>query len=133
VVAIGFGFVGIALVSYLGYGGIFADTFLLDTILEKHPILDAKIDSQVDFHFSNNSEICPSNQCKILFEKDRNDYLFVDGIKEGVSIAVAADFRINDNITNGHFTPKKQELIERYTVYSVVRDNYKNHVLMYVS
>jgi len=60
---------------------------------------------------SNSSIVCPSNQCKItedemIFKTDDNDG----------SMSLYGDFNIVDDKSNGHFGPKKQNLVERMNI-----------------
>ena len=57
---------------------------------------------------SNSSIVCPSNQCRTASYTDKMIFISSDNY-----MALAGGFNLVDDQTNGHFTPKKQKLIEQ--------------------
>jgi len=82
----------------------------------------------------NNSKTCPSNQCKFILEMESDPIrlLFTDKY-----MMLSGDYRLQDNITNGHFTPKKQKLVEEMGFHSQcyfddIQENLKNGTTKYI-
>ena len=68
------------------------------------------------FEISNNSKICPSNQCELIpntrVVTSTPTGMFLAFSEDGNAMTLAGYYRLQDDITNGHFTPKKQKLVE---------------------
>jgi hypothetical protein len=61
---------------------------------------------------SNSTSICPSGQCEVKTGGELTGFrLLFD--EPNSNMAVFSDFRLQDDATNGHFTPKKQNLVEK--------------------
>jgi hypothetical protein len=60
------------------------------------------------FDVSNSSIVCPSNQCKIMSYADKMLFITMDN-----GMALAGNFKLIDDKSNGHLNPKKQQLIEQ--------------------
>jgi hypothetical protein len=60
-----------------------------------------------NFTFSDGSKICPSNHCTMIFNNLLPSVFIGDTL-----VTINAFFRLQDNNTNGNFTPKKQALVE---------------------
>jgi hypothetical protein len=60
------------------------------------------------FDVSNSSIVCPSNQCRTT---DTSDTMLI--ISGDNYMALAGKFNLVDDKSNGHYTPKKQKLIEQ--------------------
>ena len=81
------------------------DTFLIDTQLSVN---------NYSIELGNESRICPSNDCKIIVA---NWFFDREGsLKSTHLLYINVDFRLHDNKTNGHLTPKKQELVEQMSL-----------------
>jgi hypothetical protein len=84
---------------------------LVEGTLEKEDVNAYFLPKDGIFIISDNNDICPSNQCKLI---PRNlgcssspSGMFFTFSEEGHSMALAGCYRLHDDITNGHFTPKK--------------------------
>jgi hypothetical protein len=95
------------------------NTFNIDVNLSKgkpSPIKTSSEDNSVWYELvdnnqldiSNSSIVCPSNQCKMTGYADR--MIFISGDDY---MALAGNFNLVDDQSNGHFNPKKQKLIEQ--------------------
>ncbi len=60
---------------------------------------------------SNSSSVCPSANCKVVNDKRPLDLTFILTEKDNF-MDLLGKFHLNDDITNGHFGPKKQNLVE---------------------
>jgi hypothetical protein len=88
----------------------------------------------VIFEINNSKTICPSNQCKFIddMERDRIHLLFTEDY-----MLLSGNYRLQDNITNGHFTPKKQKLVENMGFHSLcyfddIQEDLKNGTTKYI-
>jgi hypothetical protein len=95
----------------------YAGTIRIEGILEEPDKISGTYDFPKDgiFEISNNSKICPSNQCKLIPNSKVTSTpsgMFLAFSEEGNSMTLAGYYRLQDDITNGHFTPKKQKLVE---------------------
>lgn len=95
------------------------DSFNIDVNLSKgkpSPIKTSSEDRSVWYELvdnnqldvSNSSIVCPSNECKMTSYADR--MIFISGDDY---MALAGNFNLVDDKSNGHLTPKKQKLIEQ--------------------
>lgn len=96
--------------------------------------LEAKVnpyDSKLNitkFEF-NHTQICPSGQCKILYDKNSSGYFSGPDIPESNLITSHFEFTVQDDIGHADLGPKKKAFIERYNMYlycavkDIVEDN----------
>jgi hypothetical protein len=91
------------------------DSFNIDVNLTEYNPYTARVenpnwykpDKNYNLDISNSSIVCPSNQCKgipdeitLILKPDDN------------AMSLLGKFKLVDDKTNGHFTPKKQKLVE---------------------
>jgi hypothetical protein len=92
------------------------------------------------FDLSNSSMICPSNDCKsILSVRVENKPAFAMlSLNENINtMTVVMDFRLVDDQSNGHFTPKKQNLVEQMSFdwacsFSDIQEDTKKKTTKYI-
>lgn len=93
------------------------------------------------FVISDNNDVCPSNQCKLIPKNlgcsSSPSGMFITFSEEGNSKSMAGCYRLQDDITNGHFTPKKQELVEGVHFYfrcsfDDIQEDLKNGTAKYI-
>jgi hypothetical protein len=66
----------------------------------------------------NNSKICPSNHCELIRDGGiLNEPFYISFNEQTNFLSLAGRYRLQDDITNGHFTPKKQKLVEDVLFY----------------
>lgn len=95
--------------SESGSDGIFKmDKILKDSVLHTYGLPEGFIS---DFNFSNRSKICPSNHCKPF-----NLPLGITFLNTDTTLNLGGQIRLQDNVSNGHFIPKKQALVENIGV-----------------
>jgi hypothetical protein len=95
--------------------GYAQNSFHVDVKLLKDKTLGSDIWFKFPDHgldVSNSSSVCPSANCKVT----ENDLTFVLDEKNNF-MDVLGDFQLNDDITNGHFGPKKQNLVEEMSAH----------------
>lgn len=117
----------------------YAGTITIDGILEE-PIANNYGIPKDLFKISNNSKICPSNQCKIIPPPGpalHPSGMFLGLNEEGNLMLLMGFFRLQDDITNGHFTPKKQKLVEDVSLsfmctFDDIQENVKNGTTKYL-
>jgi hypothetical protein len=86
----------------------------------------------------NKSNICPSGQCKFIPEMDpMSDMNHIQLHFTEEYMAFSGNFRLQDDITNGHFTPKKQKLVEQMgftfqCTYDDIQEDLKNGTTKYI-
>jgi hypothetical protein len=98
-----------------------SESFQIDTILKE----GLKVGSKVHYHFpiptdntfnpSNSKAVCPSNDCVVKFNSPYDLLLSVD--ENSSYMSLQGYFRLQDNQTNGHFTPKKQNFVENMQIW----------------
>jgi hypothetical protein len=90
----------------------YAGTIRIEGILDE-PLADNYGIPKELFEISNNSKICPSNQCKLIPPPGPSLHpsgMFLGLNEEGNIMMLIGFFRLQDDITNGHFTPKKAKI-----------------------
>lgn len=95
------------------------DSFNVDVNLSKgepSPIKTSSEDNSVWYELidnnqldvSNSSLVCPSNECKMTGYADRMIFISSDNY-----MALAGKFNLEDDKSNGQYTPKKKDLVEQ--------------------
>lgn len=95
------------------------DTFNVDVNLSKgtpSPLKTSSEDHSVWYELinndqldvSNSSNVCPSNDCKMTAYADRMIFISSDNY-----MSLAGKFNLEDDKSNGQYTPKKKNLIEQ--------------------
>jgi hypothetical protein len=122
------------------------DTFNIDVNLVRHhdfPDLDwFAFPENYQLDLSNSSSICPSNDCKgnLRFSNYSTLNYSVSAFElseDTNSMVMSADFRLVDDVSNGHFTPKKQNLIEQMSFdwacsFSDIQEDIKKNTTKYI-
>jgi len=119
-----------------------AGTIRIEGTLEKPDKISKTYAFPTDgiFEISNNSKICPSNQCKLIPNAkvvSNPSGMFLAFSEEGNSMYLLGVYRLQDDITNGHFTPKKQKLVEDVDFhfqcfFDDIQENLKNGTTKYL-
>src|SRR5437867_2954184 len=91
----------------------YAGTIRIEGILDEPDKISKTYDFPKDgvFEISNNSKICPSNQCKLIPNNrvtSSPSGMFLAFSEEGNAMTLGGYYRLQDDITNGHFTPKNK-------------------------
>ncbi len=119
----------------------YGDTFNIEVKLIKHKLFSDdnwfQFPEDYQLNVSNSSLICPSNNCKsnLKFENGSTSTLVLE---EGTnSMVIIGDFRLVDDQSNGHLTPKKQNLIEQMTYdwgcqFSDIQEDTKSKTTKYI-
>jgi len=79
----------------------------IKTSSEDHSVWYELIDNN-QLGVSNSSLVCPSNDCKMTAYADRMIFISSDNY-----MSLAGKFNLEDDKSNGHFTPKKKNLVEQ--------------------
>jgi hypothetical protein len=90
------------------------------------------------FELSNNNTVCPSNQCKLIPNTKVTSTpsgMYLASNENGMMLT--GFYRLQDNITNAHFTHKKQKLVEGVDfmfscVFDDIQENLKNGTTKYL-
>ena len=95
----------------------YAGTIRIEGILDEPDRITETYDFPEDgiFEISNDSKICPSNECKLIPNNKITSSptgMFLAFSEEGNAMTLGGYYRLQDDITNNHFTPKKQKLVE---------------------
>ena len=98
-----------------------SESFHIDTTLKE----GLKIGSKVRYHFpaptdntinlSNSKAVCPSKNCVVKFNSPYDLSLSFD--KNSSYMSLDGYFRLQDNQTNGHFSPEIQHLVENMRIW----------------
>jgi signal peptidase I len=84
----------------------------------------------------NKGKICPSGQCKVIPENESSMNQLELRLSEKY-MAFSGNYRLQDDITNGHFTPKKQKLVEEMGItfqcnFDDIQEDLKNNITKYI-
>jgi hypothetical protein len=118
----------------------YAGTIRIEGILEESDKISKTYDFPKHgiFEISNNNKVCPSNQCKLIPNTKVTSTpsgMFL--ASNGDSMMLTGFYRLQDDITNGHFTHKKQKLVEGIDfmfscVFDDIQENLKNGTTKYL-
>ncbi len=101
--------VAILILPFIAYGSNNKNRLIIDTMLDNTSSSASEIQGVIsNFSFVNGSKICPSNQCKVITNNINPIELFLSN----TSMMISGSFRLQDNTSNGHFTPKMQVLVD---------------------
>jgi len=121
-----------------------AGTIRIEGIMEKSGIpsisgYDFPKDGIVEIsNNSKDSKICPSNECKLILSPIPGSLHLSFHENEDGMLLSGQKHRLQDDITNGHFTPKKQKLVENMNFwfqcadFSDIQENWKNGTTKYI-
>jgi hypothetical protein len=82
------------------------------------------------------SSICPSNHCVAELDREAFQSMSLAGITSN-NLNILGTFRLIDNISNGHFTPLKQKLVEEMSIFiscpvNDIQEDLEKHTTRYL-